>query len=41
MNIMICPHVNVLSPEVDDLVRIYEIPNNVITQKLLKPQIDR
>ena len=32
MNKMACPHVNVLPPQIGDLVRIYKVPKNAITQ---------
>ena len=32
MNKMTCPHVNVLPPQIDDLLRIYKVPKNAITQ---------
>ena len=32
MNKILCPHVNVLPPEADDLLRIYEAPKNARTQ---------
>ena len=32
MNKMTCPHVNVLSLQIGDLFRIFEVPKNAITQ---------
>ena len=32
MNKMACPHVNVLSPQIGDLFRIYKVPKYAITQ---------
>ena len=36
MNKMTCPHVNVFPPEAGDLFGIYEVPMNIIINRISK-----